>query len=454
MRENDGVSGGMSRRAFVQGSGAAVGAAFLAPSPARADSRRLFAYVGFATDDWNGGPTGGGVKAFRVDMTDGSLEQVGESGPEFADMNCDGICTSSDGRFVYATNRTTAQDGIPGYGGGIYAFATDPADGSLKHLKTVHSMGANPSAVLTDSTNGRLVASNRGAIGRVTLITKKRGEWVIERPTDDATVALFPLGKDGVIGRPLDVSVFTEGMVPGSEKLRPQNLGASSMVQNGPACHGMALDSTERWLVATDNGHDHLYVYPHGPLSRRLTGKAYPVAAGSGPRHVATHPKAPFFFVTNEWAPSVSAFELNERTGDVRHLETIGVEPGNLSPGPYDGSVFEYDGPSPSDIRVHPNGRFVYASTRRTHSAKGGNDTITAYAFDQGTGRLKLVDEVETGGRMQREFGIEPSGDFLFACNQDSDNVTAFALDAETGKMRHTATTGVPRATVICFASL
>ncbi|AXG82189.1 lactonase family protein [Streptomyces paludis] len=452
----------LSRRAFVQGSGIAVGSAFLAsPTSARAaDSsagaagRRLFAYVGFGTEDWNGGPTGGGIKVFRVNMTDGSLSPVSETGPDVADMNCDGICTSADGRFVYGTNRTTAQHSIPGYGGGVYAFRVNSADGSLKHTETVHSMGANPSAVLVDSTNSRLIASNRGAINRVTLIAQKRGKWVIERPTDDATVTLFPLGADRSIGDPLDVATFPEGMVPGSEQLRPQDLGATSMVQNGPACHGMALDSTERWLIATDNGYDHIYVYPHGPRSRRLTGKAYPVAAGSGPRHVATHPKAPFFFVTNEWSPSISAFQLNERTGAVRHIQTIGVSADNLNPGTYDGSVFAYDGPSPSDIRVHPNGRFVYASTRRIHSAQGGSDTITSYAFDQGTGRLKLVDEIETGGKMQREFNIEPSGTFLFACNQNSNNVTTFALDGRTGKMRQVATTHVPRATVISFASL
>ncbi|MGW3952112.1 lactonase family protein [Streptomyces sp. NPDC004752] len=445
----------ISRRTFVQGSGITLGSTFLAsPSSARAADRSLFAYVGFGTEGWNGGSTGGGIKTFRVNMADGSLEPVSETGSEFADMNCDGICTSLDGRFVYGTNRTTAQDGIPGYGGGVYAFAIDSKDGSLQHLKTVHSMGSNPSGVLVDSTNGRLVASNRGAISRVTLIVKKRGVWAIERPTDDATVALFPLGTDGSIGQPLDVATFTEGMAPGSEELRPEDLGADSMVQNGPACHGIALDSTEHWLIATDNGYDHIYVYPYGPNARRLAGQAFPVEAGSGPRHVATHPKAPFFFVTNEWSPSISAFQLNEKTGGVRHIQTIGVSADNPSPGKNEGSVFEYDGPSPADVRVHPNGRFVYASTRRVRSSQGGNDTISVFAFDQGTGRLKFVDEVETGGKMQREFNIEPSGKFLFACNMDSNNVTTFALDGKTGKMSHVATTTVPRAAVIGFASL
>ncbi|MCQ8186671.1 lactonase family protein [Streptomyces rugosispiralis] len=456
------MSDPMSRRRFVQGSGVALGTACIASSTASASSapsasaadRSLYAYVGFGTEGWNGGSIGGGIKAFRVNMADGSLDEVGATGPEFANMNCDGICTSSDGRFVYGTNRTTAQDGIPGYGGGLYAFAISSTNGSLQHVKTVHSMGSNPSGVMVDSATGRLIASNRGAISRVTLLVKKRGEWTIERPTDDATVALFPLGADGSIGQPLDVAVFTEGMAPGSAELRPEDLGADSMVQNGPACHGIALDSTERWIIATDNGYDHIYVYPHSPSSRRLSGKAYPVAAGTGPRHIAAHPKAPFFFVTNEWSPSISAFQLNEKTGAVRHIQTIGVSADNLSPDKPEGSVFKYDGPSPADVRVHPNGRFVYASTRRTKSSKGGNDTISVYAFNQGTGRLKFVEEVETGGKMQREFNIDPSGKFLFACNMDSNNVTTFGLDSKTGKMSHVATTAVPRAAVISFASL
>jgi len=42
----------------------------------------------------------------------------------------------------------------------------------------------------------------------------------------------------------------------------------------------------------------------------------------------------------------------------------------------------------------------------------------------------------------------------LFSCNTQSNDVTSFALDTETGKMRRTAKTTVQRAAVIDFAML
>ena len=408
----------MSRRTFLGASGVALAAARFGEWPVSAQGQ-LFAYVGRSTPGFAGAATGGGIDVFRVNLADGSLQPVSSTGPEVQDLNSDGMCTSADGRFLYCVNRTTALGNIPGAGGGVVAFAINRTDGSLKHLNTQPSMGAMPVSVKIDKTSGRVILGNHGAVSRVVLVTKKNGVPVIERPTDQGTVAIYPVGPDGSLGNVLDVSVFPEEPAPGTKGIRPEALGPTAANQIGPACHAVAFDRTERWIIATDNGYDHLYIFPFTPTSRTLQGKAFPVAPGSAPRHITVHPRAPYFFITNEREPSVSSFQLDSNSGDVRHVQTLPTVPEGTT-----GRV------SPADIRIHPSATFLYSSNRA-----GMNDSIAIFAIDASSGRLNRVDVVPTGGAGQRELNIDPSGRFLFACNTGSNDVIAFASDPDTGKL-------------------
>jgi len=425
----------ISRRSFLEVAGYSLTAAGLGGMPlvGRAQSRgQLFAYVGRATPGFLGGPEGGGIDAYRVNMADGALEHIGSTGPEAQDLNSESMCVSVDRRFLYCANRTTALHGIPGTGGGIIAFAIDRADGSLRHLNTVPSMGANPAGVKIDSTNSRLIVGNHGAVNRVVLVTKRGGVPVIESPSDSATVALYSMEPDGSIGAVLDVHVFDAPPVAGSEGMRRAALGPMPGNQVSPSCHHVALDRTERWIIATDNGYDHIYVYPFSATSRSLEAKMYPAPPGVAPRHIAVHSRAPYFFVTNEREPSVSSYFLDSETGEVRLVQTART----LA----DGDA------SPANIRLHPNGRFLYVANRAE------TDTIAVFTVDERAGRLERVGVFEIGGMGQREFNIEPSGRFLYACNTRSNDVITFALNADTGAMTRMGRATVERPMVIDFA--
>jgi 6-phosphogluconolactonase len=141
--------------------------------------------------------------------------------------------------------------------------------------------------------------------------------------------------------------------------------------------------------------------------------------------------------MTNEREASVSSFYFDSNNGDVRPIQTIATIPEG------------YSGPrvAPSDIRIHPNAKFVYSANR-------GDDSVAVFAIDEGTGRLTRVEVVKTGGKGPREMNIEPSGKFLFVCNLQSSEVVTFALDGNTGKMTQAAKLSVPQAAVIDFATL
>ncbi len=368
-------------------------------------------------------PGGGGVTVFRVNMSDGSLTEMSQTGPEVDDLNCDGMCTSADGRLLYAVNQVPSLGGRAGVGGGVVAFAISRQDGSLKHLNTQPSMGSNPTGVIIDKSNSRVLVTNHGAVGFVATVVKRNGVPVVETVTDDGTVALFPVKPDGSLEAACDVSVYTR---------RP-----ASEPGPGPAAHQVVFDRTGRWAIASDNGYDHLYVYPFNASSRKLEGKVYPTAPGKAPRHFAVHPRAPYFFYTNERESSVSSYFFDSNTGEPRFVQTIPTVPEG------------YSGPrvAPSNIQMHPNGRFIYAANR-------GDDSVVIFSIDESSGRLTAVSTVKTGGRGPREMGFEPSGKYFYICNQQSGDVTTFVVDAASGKLTQGPKVDLPRAGVISFAVL
>jgi 6-phosphogluconolactonase len=84
---------------------------------------------------------------------------------------------------------------------------------------------------------------------------------------------------------------------------------------------------------------------------------------------------------------------------------------------------------SPSDIHVHPSGRYVYVANRR-------HDTIVSYAVDPQDGRLTLLGFTPTGGENPRNFAITPDGALLLLAAMGSDRIVVLAIDAATGALR------------------
>jgi 6-phosphogluconolactonase len=66
---------------------------------------------------------------------------------------------------------------------------------------------------------------------------------------------------------------------------------------------------------------------------------------------------------------------------------------------------------------------------------------MAVFAIDKSSGRLSLVEHVATQGRTPRSFGIDPTGRWLLAANQGSDNVVVFAIDTASGKLTPTGQT-------------
>ena len=399
------MNGNPSRRHLLALAGAALASrttasAFQAP-------KKLYAYVSSWTKGPFGAGGGGGITAFTVNRNDGSLTQVFKTPPEFDGLNGGSLCISPNGRFLYCTHEAPNLNGKAGAGGGVHAFAINRDDGSLTHLNLQPSMGVNPCVLIVDRTGSRVLVANHGDFNKAVRVVTRNGVPVIENPTDDGTVAMFAVQPDGSLEAACDVAVFER---------RPL-----SDPGPGAAAHSVNFDNTGRWAVACDVGLDHIYVYPFDPASRSLgMGKSFATPPGRAPRHSVFHPRLPYFFITNERESILSSFRFDSQTGDVRPIDTVPTIPSDFK-----------ERNALADIRLHPNGKFVYASNR-------GHDSLAIVRVDEATGKMIPVDIASTLGGNPREFDFEPSGQFLFVGNQTTNQMVTFAVDPGTGKITPT----------------
>ena len=61
-----------------------------------------------------------------------------------------------------------------------------------------------------------------------------------------------------------------------------------------------------------------------------------------------------------------------------------------------------------------------------------------AFGLDVATGEPRLLQHVDTRGIEARSFTIDPTGTWLYVCNQQGDDIVQFAIDQATGELSAT----------------
>jgi 6-phosphogluconolactonase len=174
------------------------------------------------------------------------------------------------------------------------------------------------------------------------------------------------------------------------------------------------------------------------PGSRAFAdAKSFKTRPGTAPRHNAFHPRLPYVFIIHERESSLASYRFDSKTGGISLIQTVPTVPAGFTARN-----------APADIRVHPNGKFVYGGNR-------GHDSIAIFRIEESAGKMTPVDIVPGGGSNCREFNFEPSGKYMFVANMASNNVVTFAVDPDSGKMTPTgAKIEVPKPVCVKFAAL
>jgi 6-phosphogluconolactonase len=115
--------------------------------------------------------------------------------------------------------------------------------------------------------------------------------------------------------------------------------------------------------------------------------------------------------------------------GTYTHMASKGIYAYRFSPSSGDvaplGLVAETA--HPSFLVAHPNHRFLYAVNEHESATEPGN-TISAFAIDTKTGKLKFLNRVSSKGAGPCYIAIDKAGKILVAANFGSGSVAAFPI--------------------------
>ena len=318
---------------------------------------------------------GAGLYVYDLDTTTGQLtllqEVAGIENPSY-------LCLSPDGRSLHAIWEVFAwPEGL------VSSYGVDPSSGMLRYLGVQGTRGSLPCYVMMDSRSRAALVANY---------------W-------SGSVALLPARPDGSLAEASSVDQHTGS---GSDPVR----------QDGPHAHCAVITADDRFAFSADLGTDTIVGYrldldaatlaPHVSLA---------LPPGSGPRHLVFAPDGRHAWVICELASTIAVLDHDAAGGTLSLVETVPMLPA------------DFTGESHcADLHVHPSGRFVYGSNR-------GHDSITMFAVDEATGRLRCLGHRSTEGRTPRNFALTPDGRLLLVADQDSDTIVVMPIDKETGTL-------------------
>ncbi len=272
-------------------------------------------------------------------------------------------------------------------GGSVAAFSIG-ADHSLTPINTQSTGDGSASHLSLDRTERVLFSAQYGS----------------------GSITIYPVAEDGSIGERAQV-IKHSGSGPNKDR------------QEGPHPHFVGASPDNRFLLVPDLGADQVVIYriDHETATIAPHGVAI-LAPGSGPRHLKFSHDGTKIYLINELSMTVTVFEYEAAFGIMTPIQTIASLPEAMWKVPN----------KAAEIRLHPTGKFVYASNR-------GHDSLAVFSVDGASGLLSFVEHEAIRGAYPRNFNIDPTGKWLIAAGRTSNTLSIFAINQESGKLYFTA---------------
>jgi 6-phosphogluconolactonase (cycloisomerase 2 family) len=397
----------ISRREFLQGAAAIT----LARPRLMSLARPVLAYVGTYTSAQ--GPEGAigrgqGIYLFEMNAATGSLRQR-DIFP--SDSNPSWLALSPARTHLYSANEISNYNGTNS--GSVSAYAIDRPTGRLMIMNTVSSEGAGPAH----------------------LSVHPSGKYLFIANYHGGTIAVLPVRPNGELGVATDV-IHNSGTI-GS--IRATSAPAGSFAISGhdkPHAHMIQADPAGKFVLASDLGLDQIFIWKFDVDTGKLSPAnpaSVPLPSGDGPRHFTFHPNRKWFYSLQEEGSTLVTYDYDAETGNLRAKQTISTLPKDFK-----GTNFT------SEVIISPDARFVYAANRL-------HDTIAWFSIDD-AGLLAFVAEEWTRGDYPRSFTIDPTGNYLYSCNQRADAITTYRINRKTGALSFTGQyTAVGTPAIIVF---
>jgi len=300
------------------------------------------------------------------------------------------LALSPGKEFLFCNSRTPAEPG--NHMSAVSSFQIHPRTKQLEFLSSKPSMGQ----------------------GNCHVHCSQDGKYLFAANYNSGHAAAFPLDKQGNIGDAVAV-------------VRGKGSGPVENRQQGPHAHQVVLDPGQNFLLVPDLGTDKVMIYQFfkesGSLAPHPVKGSFSLAPGAGPRHLVFHPDGAWLYIVNELNSTLTAGSWDAEKGALAEIQTLStVEEGHRG--------MKY----PAAVRMHPSGKYVYASTR------GENSCISTFSV-QKDGSLHRIQVMEDVPLWPRDFNIDPTGRWLIAAGERANEIRLYAIDPETGKLSDTGST-------------
>jgi 6-phosphogluconolactonase len=353
-------------------------------------------YIGTYTHGAHGRAKG--IYYFELNPETGCIEDLRLAARA---LNPSYLCAAPSGNYLYAVVETADYQGRPSGAAASYKIGKD---GGLQFINQKPSSGTASCHVVVDSKAAFAVVSNYS----------------------NGVVTVFPLGADGALGDPRQIIRYS-GSGPNSER------------QQGPHAHFFLFDREEKHGFACDLGTDRVMAYTFDRAAEEPLKSAevpwFETAPGAGPRHMVFNAGGDRAYLLNEVESTLDVLKYDPRRGAFEKLQSLSTLP---------------DGTNAANttaaIKMSPKGDFVYASNR-------GHNSIAVFKVKKEGlgGTLDAAGIISSEGKTPRDFGIDPSGNFLLVPHQDSDNLVIFKIDKQSGLFKKEREYPMPSAVNIIF---
>jgi len=232
--------------------------------------------------------------------------------------------------------------------------------------------------------------------------------------------------------------INTNGSLTLGSILKQEGSGAHPKRQTKPHAHSIYPNPDNTHAYAADLGTDEVMIYAMDLENGKLmpAGSAEVPGGSMGPRHMKWNTDGSLLYVLNELDLSVSTFQSLEN-GQLKFLSTISILPENTDKKQL----------TAAEIRIHPNGKFIYTSIRDLDDQ--GRDSITQLKVtDAG---LTRIDTAFAQVSIPRNFNIDPTGKWLIVGGQRSQNIAVFSIDNKSGRIEFTGQKIDFEGNPICF---
>ncbi|QJU59050.1 lactonase family protein [Sphingomonas sp. AP4-R1] len=314
---------------------------------------------------------------------------------------------------------TYAQEG----GKGLYTltrsgsgWSVDPSVPPIRNISFgTRSSRLGLSYLVSEGDKGSLDVFDRGYASVAERATRGSGPCHVALSADGSALAAANYSSGDVAVWAIDPAT---GLPRGeAQLLKHTGSGPNADRQAGPHAHWVGFTKDLHWLHSVDLGADAIFAHAYDASAQKAgeTKIAYRAPAGSGPRHLARHPRLPVCYLASELSNTLTVLAA-ATDGTFRSIDTMPTLPAGFT------------GHSQvAHIAINAAGTRLYISNR-------GHNSVAVFALAP-DGGARLLQHAPSGGDWPRFFLlIEEQGEMLVA-NERSGTVARLSIGSD-GRLR------------------